>query len=380
MTIRIILLLSTLLPCISYSQSIPHSERIHWNRGRGYAPFRHATPEGILIRNTSDSLITDIISLPTPLDDYTISFRAAETSANLSRQLPYKSSSPQWITSLVSSSNDTLNLIINTEEIPDPLSSSLSTKISLTTSGSSTPLLSTIVNDGLDCFSGTNCWQISASSDHIALYAGNRMLNPIGEIPNPISDCKAFGFAATPGAALRITDISVASGKHPGMTIHPLWSNRNHLQHYLSASKNELEGYYTVFDRTLEESQLILGGDYLMAIVEDNNPQNGKYENPANSFQKNRLEDSTTDNQHTYLLLYISGAHKNAANWKPGMIKGIIETTPFQGIYDITWYDVEGNPLFKDLKVQEGEGNTLSIQFPYQSSSLRLRKIPTPSP
>lgn len=379
MTIRILLLLSSLLPFLSSSQSIPDAERIHWNRGRGYAPFRHASPEGISISNSTDSIISDIIYLPTPINDFTISFRAAETSANQSRQLPYKSSSPEWRTLLVSSSNDTLNLIINTEEIPDPISSSLATKISLITSGSSTPLLSATVRDGLDCFSGNNSWQLSASQHHIALHAGNRMLNPICEIPNPLSDCKAFGFAAAPGAALRITDISITSGKHPGMTIHPLWSNQNHLQHYLSASNNELEGYYTVFDRNLEESQIILGGNYLIAIVEDNNPYDGTDDKYFNSFQKNQLKDSATENQQIYLLLYISGAQKNSANWKPGMIKGTIKTTPFKGIYDITWYDVDGKPLFKDLKVQEGEGNTLSIQFPYQSSMLRLRKLPTPS-
>lgn len=75
-----------------------------------------------------------------------------------------------------------------------------------------------------------------------------------------------------------------------------------------------------------------------------------------------------------YLLIYLSGAKINPTFWKTGMVKAILNPDPYPDTYSVMWYDSEGMPLNKDIKAQRGEGDTLLLQFPYQSSTLRLRK------
>lgn len=77
-----------------------------------------------------------------------------------------------------------------------------------------------------------------------------------------------------------------------------------------------------------------------------------------------------------YAILYIGGAKVNQGKWKTGMVKGYLYPDPFEGIYSVEWNDAEGMRLTESVKAQAGEGSTLTIQFPYQSSVLRLRKLP----
>ena len=76
-----------------------------------------------------------------------------------------------------------------------------------------------------------------------------------------------------------------------------------------------------------------------------------------------------------YLLIYLEGARVNSSLWKAGKVKGILHPSHFKGIYEATWIDSQGLPLSHEIKAQEGEGDTLTFSFPYQSSTIRLRKI-----
>ena len=115
----------------------------------------------------------------------------------------------------------------------------------------------------------------------------------------------------------------------------------------MSSSRDPMEGIWVIFDRNLDESLLKPGGDYVLAIVREG---------------------------ERYLMIYLEGAAVNSQKWSPGMIKGILNPTYFNGIYDTEWIDAECQSLNNGVKSQYGEGETLTIQFPYHSSSLRLRK------
>ncbi len=123
------------------------------------------------------------------------------------------------------------------------------------------------------------------------------------------------------------------------------------LKSYIDKSYDLMEGYWRVFDRSLEEDLMRLGGDYLLAIVKD------------------------THGGGDYKILYLSGGNVNAGNWEPGDIKGELHSTGWDGIWNLVWYDSMGRPLKKDLKAQRIELNTLFLQFPYQNSTLRLQKL-----
>lgn len=120
------------------------------------------------------------------------------------------------------------------------------------------------------------------------------------------------------------------------------------LKQRLDDSEDPLEGIWVIFDRTLDESLLRLGGDYKLAIVK---------------------------NHDRYDIIYLEGARVNGNIWKPGMIKGHLLPTPFSGLYNLRWKDSEGKVLSNSITAQSGEGNTLLLQFPYHSSTIRLRRI-----
>lgn len=119
---------------------------------------------------------------------------------------------------------------------------------------------------------------------------------------------------------------------------------------YFSGSKDLMEGFWRVFDRTLDEDLIRLGGDYRLAIMR------------------------RVDSPNSYDIYYISGATVNSSAWECGDLKGRLESSGVDGVWNMTWWDAMKRPMSKDIKVQTNGLNTLQIQFPYQNSTLRLQK------
>ena len=90
------------LPC-SPDQSLALEQ------GRGYAPFSHATPNGLRIVSNTDAPIADSCRLQTSPESFVLSFRAAARSS--------------WGVFLSPDSGDKIWLTLAFEEIPDMLSS-----------------------------------------------------------------------------------------------------------------------------------------------------------------------------------------------------------------------------------------------------------------
>lgn len=336
--------------------SPPHnSPGSHWNKGRGYLPFRHATSDAIEINNQTPEVDSDGISLPDTLSRFSITFRAANLSFHPSRRFTYTDTSgirrhrknPEWSFWIADTNADTISFTVYTEEIPDPISSSAAILIKANSNEGSISQSATLT-DGIDCFSGVNIWKATADGRQIHISAGNHGLKPVMTIPCESFRLSGFGFSASPAAHIRISDISLSDESTQALHPHPEWKHSERIREHLDESNDPLEGYWTIYDRSLEETLLTLGGDYRLAIIKEGD---------------------------RYLIIYLSGARTNAGVWQPGMIKGILTPDPFPATYSVTWFDAEGKPLYKDIKAQTGEGETLLIQFPYQSSALRLRRL-----
>lgn len=330
-------------------------KRLHWNRERGYEPFRHATPSGVVIDNVASGPLADNYRLEQPASSFSLRFVASNSHNHPAKSYPFadtggkrsKAKNPAWGFYVKGPGRDSLVFSIKTVEIQDAFSSEAAVIVSAHSFNTLEKVVT--LKDGVDCHTGQNNWRLTVENGVATLLGGNHSLQTLLSFPFNLENISEFGFTANPGACITVGDITFSDNSPQMNLVGTSWSNPDHLRNYLAASKDTMEGYWTVFDRTLEESLLQLGGDYRFAIVKANDE---------------------------YQLIYLGGARINAAEWLPGMVKAHIEEDFFPGIYNVTWIDSEGLPLSNGIKAQAGDGDTLTIQFPYHSSSLRLRKIP----
>lgn len=154
----------------------------------------------------------------------------------------------------------------------------------------------------------------------------------------------SIGFILPPGAAISTDELRLSSTRFYSREESP-WNDSELLQEYLDQSSDNMEGYYLILDRSLEETLLRLGGDYRLAMVK------------------------STDG---YDLIYISGARINGAAWTEGMQKAHLSPSGVDGVWNVSWIDSMHQTLEHELKAQTDKNGTLTIQFPYQNSQLRL--------
>lgn len=345
-----IMLFSPLLLSLPLSLST-----LHFNAGRGYEPFAHATPEGVLISNTTPSPLTDSIILTEPAASATISFRVKNRHAHPSHTYPYLLPSgkekrvkcPAWTVFIGDSAGHRLRLTLSTKEAEGPLSSEPYTSVMTSFEGTTgfEPVYQpseVLIESGKLPFHGETLWTVTAASGELSVVAGSHEPIRVLSYPNQLSEISTFGFSAAPGGEILISDISFISDGPPAEIYDPAT-----LPAILSESNDPIEGYWQIFDRSLEESLLRLGGDYKLAVVKDHD---------------------------RYAIIYLDGARVNAAQWKPGMVKGWLTPNVFPGLYTLEWLDAEGKPLSNSVSAQLTDEGVLTIQFPYQSSEIRLRR------
>ncbi len=401
---------------------------MHWNKGRGYHPFAHTTSEGILLSNTTASPLIDTISLrhitpqnlkdpkalnlpkdltpltsPLPTSSFRLSFRIDNRHAHPSRRYTYTDpkgnahtrKDPPWALLLTDTQGQNYWLTVSKTEISDDIISSspgtvvtLSLVIPLSPASpnpDSTPAaapvekpiasppipienhitypIETIIaqktlKDNVLPFAGETLWNIEVSDGHLRIIAGATEPTEIVTIPIDISNLASFGFVASPAAEILISDITY----QPHSNIIPTYSTRllpqnpttipaaitEQINHIIEDSDDPIEGYWEIFDRTLDEALLKLGGEYKLAIVK---------------------------NHDRYDIIYLDGARVNGSHWKSGMLKGILTPSSFPGLLNLEWFDSEGKSLTYSVTAQTGYNGTLTLQFPYHSSVIRLRKV-----
>lgn len=153
----------------------------------------------------------------------------------------------------------------------------------------------------------------------------------------------SVGIWLSPGTELTLSETRLETTRF--YDDHIIWDDQEMLEDYLKSSRDHMEGIVRILDRSLEESLLRTGGDYRLAIV--------------------RAEDG-------YDLIYLGGAVINADYWTPGMIKGHLSPSGIKGVWNVEWIDAMHRPMSHELKAQRDENGTITIQFPYQNSQIRL--------
>lgn len=105
-------------------------------------------------------------------------------------------------------------------------------------------------------------------------------------------------------------------------------------------------GVWNYLDRDNEPDFARLGGEYSIAVI-------------------------PSDVEGEYLIVYLGGAKINPAEWSPGMIKGIMTSTPYQGRYRLKWWDSSMQPIEGEMHAVI-DGATLTFGFPLLKSSIRF--------
>lgn len=323
---------------------------LNWNKGRGYDDFTYGSKEGVRIENFTDTLEYDYIKLQGETNNFNIKFRSKFLSGNPTKAYSYsnkegktiKIKNPQW-GFFITGVSDTLVICIRYAEKKEVHESMPCLEIILNNL-STFETQKQYITKGFNPYSGENLWSMTLSDNLLSIGGGDKSINSIYELAFN-SKITGFGFFAGWGSGILIQDIQVTYDYEPR-------SNQRYslkeIVEKLSQSEDRMEGYWTIFDRELEESLLKLGGTYEMACVKVG---------------------------YNYYLIYLEGARTNSAQWQPGDIKGILKPSSFKGVYDVEWFDAMKMPLSHEIKAQWGDGETLLIQFPYHLSKLRLRKI-----
>ncbi|MDE7110052.1 MAG: hypothetical protein K2O49_08830, partial [Muribaculaceae bacterium] len=296
----------------------------------------------------------DIITLPSPCTLFSLSFRASNRHSHPSRRFSHLDSdgrrksvsAPAWSAILILEGNDTLRITVRATEIKNTLSSERATEITALSSSGTRHTTSVASDSGLDPHTGTNTWNFTKTGNTLSISAGKNTLSEIMAFEVADSPLTGFGFEANPAADLLVSNLSFTDDSPIPPPSSPEWKGEEHLNALLKKSKDNMEGYWAIFDMTLEENLLRLGGEYRLAIIREEN---------------------------IYNIIYVSGAAVNKDRWREGMLKGILTPGPFQGVYEVTWIDTEGNPISDSVIAQE-EGGLITIQFPRQDSTIRLKK------
>lgn len=210
----------------------------------------------------------------------------------------------------------------------------------------------TSLADGFESRGGRNSYKLVSEGGRITLCAGNRKWTPLLSVGTPGFRPDSVGVWLTPSASVELDCISLektAQGTWRSGAEMSHFANPDVRQTYFARSSDRLEGEWEMFDRTLDEARLRLGGNYRLAMVKST---------------------------YGYCLVYLSGAQKNASVWEPGATKARLRATAFADVYDVEWLDPAGRPVAGDVKAQfENSPAMLTLHFPGHNSSLRLRKV-----
>lgn len=190
--------------------------------------------------------------------------------------------------------------------------------------------------------------KISYTGHLLQIDMGSKKLEQILSISNIkfLPECR-IGYFIPSGNQLTIKRIQFDSKPIKALQFQTLWTKAA-LDSLFDNSKDPFEGYWTYYDRNMDERQMKLGGKYTIAIVRNND---------------------------AYDILYISGASFYPELWSPYTLKGRLLPAPFGGHYDLEWYDIEKNLIADEGYAYIDSNGILSLQMPVHNSEIRFYKI-----
>ena len=209
-----------------------------------------------------------------------------------------------------------------------------------------------ILGDGLDLYIGENSYLLDWNGSCLTLMCGNREYLPVFDSVETGVRADSVGFFVEPGGKIAIDDIVIdIKGRRslPGEGDYFHYADPDVRESRFARSSDPIEGEWEIYDRSLDDGSLLSGGNYRLALVK---------------------------NERGYAIVYLSGAVKEAGRWRAGMLKGRLEKTSYQGVFDMEWIDPSGIPLKGEIKAQYSRPDVMTVQFPdHMGSTLRLRKV-----
>lgn len=354
--IGVVILLFAIVGIITsiVSMSSPASaQTVRMNAARGYSGFKGSMSAGVRVVNMADTVALDLMEVREPVASFDFSARVANRHSHPSRRYSYTDSKgkkhgailPSWGIAAVCGA-DTVYVEFKISESEKNAFDSSSVWQMRAANAQGACLNQAEIAEGCD-FHGLNGLTLRRRGSQWQIFGGNRSSNLLLEFDYHADPTLAIGWEAMPGAEIEATDISfvpIAS-----LVGEKLVADIDELVKAFPYSSDYREGIWRAYDRSLDESMLKMGGDYTVAL---------RREGPGN-----------------FSVIYVSGAKVNSSLWRPGMLKGRLVASTYPDVFDVEWRDADGNFMSHDIKAQMESPSVLSIQFPYQNSSLRFRKV-----
>lgn len=208
------------------------------------------------------------------------------------------------------------------------------------------------LRDGLDLdrFDNSLAAEINCATGLVTILAGNAAITPQATITIPTPRAQGAIGVTTSGNA-RI-DLAVGEYLPDYDTLLSAAYTSAQTDSLLAAYSTKRtpsapEGLWQYLDRNTDPAYMRPGGTYTLAII------------PSGP---------------NFNIIYIDGAEINASRWHKGMLKGTLRPTPFQGHYNLTWYDAELHPHTAECSATLESPLLLRLDFPLLKSSLRLTR------
>ena len=215
--------------------------------------------------------------------------------------------------------------------------------------------------DGVNIFKGDNCLRVENSSAMCTVAVGSEYLLSVAsfeccrelawvELKNfvPVK-VSCFEIESTPSASFRLqsgwdlSDLDDIVGERSSQSAAPI-------------------GKWKFLDRDTNAKLAEPGGDYVVAVVPHRHTDG--------------CECSLFGGEKAvYDIVYISGARVLAANWKPGMLKGRLYPTGFEGHFALQWFDAEMTDVGRELFADVESVSLLTFRFPLLKSQLRFARV-----
>ncbi|MDE7419089.1 MAG: LysE family translocator [Muribaculaceae bacterium] len=209
-------------------------------------------------------------------------------------------------------------------------------------------LASVVVSKGVDAYRGKNAWRINQSGFQWSLFGGNREYNHILSFNSSLRPSAQPEIVPVRADGIVVSDFDVEKSSNLLSYVSPeeIFSTIKSL----SPKPKEISGVYSLLDYEFDDTYARPGGLYRLAILPD-------------------------EASEGFCIFYLEGAKINASIWSPGMIKGKLMPSPFANVFNVEWIDAEGSLMRSDIQAEfDPLALSLTIKFPYQSSSMRYRK------
>lgn len=128
-----------------------------------------------------------------------------------------------------------------------------------------------------------------------------------------------------------------------------------------AADSSRPTGRWRFLDRDTDSRWAEPGGRYRLMVVPHD---------PA----KVEVGSATDGRAPAWDVIYVGGGETNRSRWEPGMVKAHMYATPYEGHYDVVWYDAFFEDMGEEVTADFADGAILTFRFPLYKAQLRFAR------